>query len=166
MTPISRGGYRLLAALAGVALLTAVGVGCARQDSGNGGETGGGEVSGSSTAHPAPTQDTTGDAVVDEESRTDLTGQQVVEWTDYEVVSDQELRFHFPTGTPDCYGSRTVVEEDASVIRVATVVGAVPGAPENCALVGRTASIVVRTEAPVGDRTVEHLEVAAEDLSR
>jgi hypothetical protein len=164
VTPISRGGYRLLAVLAGVALLTAVSAGCARQDSGGGGETGGGEVSGSSTAHPAPTQDTSADAVVDEEPRTDLTGQQVVEWTDYEVVSDQELRFHFPTGTPDCYGSRTAVEEDDSSIRVATIVGLVPDAPANCALVGRTASILVTTEAPVGDRTVEHLEVAGEDL--
>ncbi|MCY1159442.1 MAG: hypothetical protein MOP51_2467 [Citricoccus sp.] len=164
MTPLSRGGYRLVAVLAGVALLTAVGVGCARQDPGAGGETGGGEVSGSSTAHPAPTQDTTGDAVVDDEPRADLTGQQVVEWTEYEVVSERELRFHFPTGSPDCYGARAAVEEDDSGIRVATIVGLVPDAPENCALVGRTASIVVTTETPVGDRTVEHLEVAGEDL--
>lgn len=164
MRPISRGGYRLVAVLAGVALLTAAGAGCARQDPGGGDESGGSEVSGSSTAHSAPTQDTTGDAVVDDEPRDDLTGQQVVEWTDYEVVSERELRFHFPTGTPDCYGSRTAVEEDDSGIRVATIVGLVPGAPENCALVGRTASIVVTTETPVGDRTVEHLEVADEDL--
>ncbi|MBB5749431.1 hypothetical protein [Micrococcus sp. TA1] len=163
MRPISRGGYRLVAVLAGVALLTAAGAGCARQDPGGGDESGGSEVSGSSTAHSAPTQDT-GDAVVDDEPRDDLTGQQVVEWTDYEVVSERELRFHFPTGTPDCYGSRTAVEEDDSGIRVATIVGLVPGAPENCALVGRTASIVVTTETPVGDRTVEHLEVADEDL--
>jgi hypothetical protein len=161
--PISRGGYRLVAVLAGAALLTAAGAGCARQDPGGGDESGGSEVSGSSTAHSAPTQDT-GDAVVDDEPRDDLTGQQVVEWTDYEIVSERELRFHFPTGTPDCYGSRTAVEEDDSGIRVATIVGLVPGAPENCALVGRTASIVVTTETPVGDRTVEHLEVADEDL--
>jgi hypothetical protein len=159
MTSSSSGGFRLLVILAGLALLTVVGVGCARQDSG-----GGGEASGSSTAHPAPTQDTTGDAVVDDEPRTDLTGQQVVDWTHYEAVSDRQLRFHFPTGSPDCYGSRAAVEEDASRIRVATIVGLVPDAPENCSLVGRTASILVTTEAPVGDRAVEHLELTDEDL--
>lgn len=159
MTPIPRSGFRLLAILAGVALLTAAGAGCGQQDPG-----GGGETSGNSTAHPAPTQETSGDAVVDEEPRTDLTGQQVVEWTDYEVVSDQQVRFHFPTGTPDCYGSRAAVEEDDSGIRVATIVGLLPDAPEDCALVGRVASILVTTEAPVGDRSVEHLEVADQDL--
>ena len=159
MTPIARGGLRLLPVIAGLAVLMTVGVGCARQDPG-----GGGETSGSSTAHPAPTQDTTGDAVVDEEPRTDLTGQQVVEWTDYEVVSEQQLRFRFPTGSPDCYGSRAAIEEDDSGIRVATIVGLVPDAPENCSMVGRNASILVTTEAPVGDREVEHLQVAEEDL--
>jgi hypothetical protein len=159
VTSTTRGGFRLPVILAGVALLTTVGVGCARQDPG-----GGGESSGGSTAHPAPTQDTTGDAIVDEESRTDMTGQQVVEWTDYEVVSAQELRFHFPTGTPDCYGSRAAVEEDDSGIRVATIVGLLPDAPQDCPMVGRKASILVTTEAPVADREVGHLQVPEEDL--
>jgi hypothetical protein len=159
VTSTPRGGFRLLVLMAGLALLTSVGVGCAQQDPG-----GGGESSGGSTAHPAPTSDTTDEATVDEEPRTDLAGQQVVEWTDYEVVSDQELRFHFQTGTPDCYGSRAAVEEDDSGIRVATIVGLLPDAPQDCPMVGRKASILVTTEAPVGDREVEHLEVAEEDL--
>ncbi|MDI3329573.1 MAG: hypothetical protein QJR09_02410 [Micrococcus sp.] len=159
MRTISGTALRLLVIMAGMALLTTVGLGCARQDAG-----GGDQPSSASTAHQAPTQDTSGEAVVDEEPRADLTGQQVIPWTDYEVVSERQLRFHFPTGSPDCYGSRAAVEEDDSGIRVATIVGLVPDAPENCALVGRTASILVTTEAPVGDRTVDHLEVADEDL--
>lgn len=159
MASISRNGFRLLVLVAGVALLVTAGAGCARQDAG-----GGGQASSSSTAHVAPTQDTTGDAVVDDDPRTDLTGEKVVEWTDYEVVAERQLRFHFPTGTPECYGSRAAVQEDDSGIRVATVVGMLPDAPKDCPAVGREATLLVTTQAPVGDRTVEHLEAADADL--
>jgi hypothetical protein len=154
MNALSSGGCRLLGLTAGLALLATVGGGCAQPDAG-----GGREASGDSTAHPAPTLEDTGKPA-DETPRTDLAGEKVVEWTDYEVVTDTQLRFFFPTGTPHCYGSRVAVEEDGTAVRVATIVGTVPDAPENCALVGRVASILVTTETPLEGREVGHLEAA------
>lgn len=160
-----------LASLAAVVVLMAALGACARPDPGAGGPaedptpTGtSAPASGGSTSHAAPTQDTTGQAPPDEEPRTDLTDQQVVEWTNYEVVSERQLRFHFPTGTSECYGARTEVQEDDSGIQVATIVGLLPDAPGECSLVGRPASILVTTEEPVGDRAVEHLEVPGDEL--
>ena len=171
VTRTPRRALRLASLVAVVALVAALGA-CARPDPGAGGTTEdpapatgtSAPASGGSTSHAAPTQDTTGQAPPDEEPRTDLTDQQVVEWTDYEVVSERELRFHFPTGTPECYGARTEVRQDGSNIQVATIVGLLPDAPQECSLVGRPASILVTTEEPVGDRTVEHLEVPEDEL--
>jgi hypothetical protein len=55
---------------------------------------------------------------------------------------------------------RAVVQEDPSTIEVATIVGTVPDAAENCALVGRIASILVTTDAPVDGREVLQLEAS------
>lgn len=171
VTHTPRRALRLASMVAVLVLMAALGA-CARPGPGTGGPEEGSTpatgtsapASGSSTSHPAPTQEATGPAPPDEEPRTDLTDQQVVEWTDYEVVSERQVRFHFPTGTPECYGARTEVRQDGSGIQVATIVGLLPDAPAECSLVGRPASILVTTEEPVGDRAVEHLEVPEEEL--
>jgi hypothetical protein len=160
MHATAMGRFRVLGCTAGLVLVAALGAGCGGQGPGGGETTGGTPASGDSTAQPAPTQSDTGGPAPDEEPRSDLAHEQVVEWTDYEVVSDRQLRFFFATGTPNCYGARAVVEEDGEAVRVATVVGTVPGAPENCSLVGRQASILVTTDAPVEGREVVPLQAS------
>jgi hypothetical protein len=166
MHATAMGRFRVLGCTAGLVLVAALGAGCGGQGPGSGETTGaaptsgGSPASGDSTASPAPTQSDTGGPVPDEQPRDDLANEQVVEWTDYEVVSDRQVRLFFATGTPDCYGARAVVDEDGEAVRVATVVGTVPGAPENCSLVGRQASILVTTDAPLEGREVVPLEAS------
>lgn len=90
----------------------------------------------------------------DDAPRDDLTDEKTVEWTRYEEVSDTEIRVYFVAGTPDCYGTRATVSETAATITIAVIEGVIPGAPDECALIARQASLLVRTSSPIGDRTI------------
>ncbi|WP_205288746.1 hypothetical protein [Leifsonia aquatica] len=90
----------------------------------------------------------------DDTPRNDLTDERTVDWTSYEVLSDTELRVHFVAGTPDCYGTHAIVAETAATIAITVIEGALPGAPDECALVARPASLLIRTSSPIGDRAI------------
>lgn len=90
----------------------------------------------------------------DDTPRNDLADERTVDWTRHEVVSGFEIRVYFIAGTPDCYGARATVSETAAMISIAVIEGAIPGAPEECVLVARQASLLVRTSSPIGDRTI------------
>ncbi|MFJ3391602.1 hypothetical protein [Leifsonia aquatica] len=90
----------------------------------------------------------------DDTPNNDLTDERTVEWTRYEVVSDTEIRVYFVAGTLDCYGTRAMVSETASTITITVIEGAIPGAPDECILVARQASLLIRTSSPVGERTI------------
>lgn len=101
-----------------------------------------------------PAQSSSYGAPVDQTPRTDLTNEQAVEWTRYEVVTDHELRIFFTSGDPKCYGSRAVVTENGSSVNVEVIEGTVPGAPSLCTAVASLVSIIVKTDDPIGNRTV------------
>lgn len=92
--------------------------------------------------------------VSDDVRRDDLTHERVVEWTHYDEVAENQLRFFFMAGTPSCYGSRAVVEESGTAVSVAVIEGTLPDAPDACTDEGRFASLLVETDAPVGEREV------------
>ena len=91
-------------------------------------------------------------------SRTDLKNEQIVEWTRSEQISPNQLKLYFSSGTEKCYGARAVVKESDTSVEVATIVGRLPNASANCSLIGREASVIVKTEKPIGERKVDHLK--------
>lgn len=93
----------------------------------------------------------------DDTPRDDLRNEHVVEWQRYEVVDDSTLRVFFTAGSETCYGTRSIIEETDAVVRIATVEGEIPEAPEVCTLVGREASLVIETTKPIGEREVVSL---------
>ncbi|UAJ81451.1 hypothetical protein IT072_06755 [Leifsonia sp. ZF2019] len=70
------------------------------------------------------------------------------------MVSDTEVRVYFVAGIPDCYGTRAVVSETSTTIAVTVMEGVIPGAPDECELVARQASLLVRTSRSIGGRTI------------
>lgn len=79
-------------------------------------------------------------------------------WEAYEELSETELEVMFYSGNLSCYGVRTVVEEDAEEVRIATVSGRLPEAADQpCTQEALYVSVVVELEEPLGDREVVEL---------
>ncbi len=90
----------------------------------------------------------------DETPRTDLRHEHVVEWTRWEAVSDTRLRVWCWQGNRAAYGVRAVVAEDDDAVRVATVTGTRPDAPDMTTMEALEVSLLVDLAAPLGDRVV------------
>lgn len=90
----------------------------------------------------------------DDTPRNDLTDTHALDWTSFEVVSENQIRVHYVTGDPTCFGVDSAVEEDESTIRIEVVEGTLPEAPEACTLVGRQGSLLITVDSPVGDREI------------
>lgn len=84
----------------------------------------------------------------------DLTAERLVEWEDYEPVSDTRIRVHFFAGSEHCYGVRSQVHETVERIEIAVIEGELPDAPEVCTLEAREATLVVQLDAPIGERDI------------
>jgi|GEM_PF-3849312 len=82
----------------------------------------------------------------------------------HKVLSDKTIAVYFMTGVPSCFGARAVLEEKDDSIGLAVVGGTVPDGPEVCILLARDAYFVLRTEKPIGKRTIFALESV--DLKR
>jgi len=80
------------------------------------------------------------------------------------VLSDTEIAVYFTTGVPSCFGARAVLEEKDDSIGLAVVGGTVPDGPEMCILIAQHSYFVLRTEKPIGERTIFALESV--DLQR
>jgi hypothetical protein len=93
-------------------------------------------------------------AARDETPRTDLRHEHVVEWSRWEQVSDTQLRVWCYQGNRTAYGVRAVVAEDADAVRVATVTGSRPDAPDMTTMEALEVSLLVDLAAPLGDREV------------
>ncbi|MDO5092436.1 MAG: hypothetical protein Q4D79_03280 [Propionibacteriaceae bacterium] len=104
------------------------------------------------TEVPAPSADTT--TAPDDTPRDDLTELRDLNWTDYEVTGERELRVHYVAGNPACFGVNVAVQETETEIAINLVEGAVPGAPEMCTAVGRMGSLLIQLEHPIGERTI------------
>lgn len=90
----------------------------------------------------------------DETPRDDLLHEHVVEWSRWEPVSGTQLRVWCWTGNRTAYGVRAVVDEDDRAVRLATVTGTRPDAPEMTTMEASEVSLLVDLAAPLGDRTV------------
>jgi len=93
-------------------------------------------------------------AARDETPRTDLLREHVVEWTRWERVSDTRLRVWCFQGNRAAYGVRAVVDEGDDTVRVATVTGTRPDAPDMTTMEAVEVSLLVDLAAPLGDREV------------
>ena len=84
--------------------------------------------------------------------------EQIAPWSRFEQIAPNRLRFYFDSGTERCYGTRVAVKETDTSVEVATIVGRLPNAPGECTLELRKASVTVKTDKPIGERKVRHLE--------
>lgn len=94
----------------------------------------------------------------DDEQRTDTSDQRAVEWERYETVNDDTVRVFYLGGTEECYGYHAQTTESNDEVHIAIVEGYLSDAPEACPDLGREASMLVKLDAPLGDRTVVALE--------
>ena len=94
----------------------------------------------------------------DDKSRDDLMNEQIAPWSRFEQIAPNRLKFYFASGTERCYGTRVAVKETDTSVEVATVIGRLPNAPRECTLELRKASVTVKTDKPIGERKVRHLE--------
>ena len=86
-------------------------------------------------------------------SRTDLTNEQEISWTDYEVLDEgKKIRVFFEKGT--CSGIRSAVTEGVVSVRIQVMEGSLPGASEVCNAAVEVASTVVELESPLNGRLV------------
>lgn len=130
---------------------------------GTGGEDRSADASGSSSSSSAdgsesPANGSEPSAGTDDKSRNDLAGEQIAPWSRFEQIAPNRLRFYFDSGTERCYGTRVAVKETDTSVEVATIVGRLPNAPGECTLELRKASVTVKTDKPIGERKVSHLE--------
>ena len=130
---------------------------------GTGGEGRSADASGSSSSSSAdgsesPANGSEPSAGTDDKSRNDLAGEQIAPWSRFEQIAPNRLRFYFDSGTERCYGTRVAVKETDTSVEVATIVGRLPNAPGECTLELRKASVTVKTDKPIGERKVSHLE--------
>lgn len=96
----------------------------------------------------------------DAEFVADLEDEQHGEWTDWEQVSDTELRFLFWTGNQSCYGQRYEVHESADQVAVDIITGLRPDGAEMCTQEALSEALTVTLEEPLGDREVVPLQDA------
>jgi len=82
----------------------------------------------------------------------------------HKVLSDKTIAVYFTTGVPSCFGARAVLEEKEDSIGIAVVGGTVPDGPEVCILIARQTYFLLKTEKPIGERTIFALESV--DLKR
>lgn len=94
----------------------------------------------------------------DDKSRDDLMNEQIAPWSRFEQIAPNRLKFYFASGTERCYGTRVAVKETDTSVEVATVIGRLPNAPRECTLELRKASVMVKTDKPIGERKVRHLK--------
>lgn len=94
----------------------------------------------------------------DDEPIPDTVSQHVTEWEHYEKVSDGTLRVFYLGGVEKCYGNHAQVHETDTQVEIAIVSGYLPTAPEFCEDLGRSASMIVQLDSPLGDREVAALE--------
>lgn len=89
----------------------------------------------------------------------ELVGESQATWEGYEELSETELEIMFYSGNPSCYGVRSVVEEDAEEVRIATISGRLPEAEDQpCTQEALYVSLLVELEEPLGDRDVVELQ--------
>ncbi len=98
--------------------------------------------------------------------RDDLLNEHYSAYNEVEVVDQQYLRIHFISGTPECYGARAVVREDAEAVRVAVVVGNIPESADVCRDIGVAATLLVNLDQPLGTRKIVPLRESEVSLHR
>ncbi|QPK78376.1 hypothetical protein G7Y31_07285 [Corynebacterium lizhenjunii] len=87
----------------------------------------------------------------------ELNNEHPIKWTGYQRLEDgKKIRVFFPSGEPKCYGYRTQVSESATSVAIKVTEGSLPGAPQDCTLIGATSSLVVELKAPLGARTLRN----------
>lgn len=75
-------------------------------------------------------------------------------WDRFEQVGPRRLRIEFSGGVEECEGlDRVEVDETANRVAVSLFVGRVPEA-EVCIEIAVLKSVIVRVDAPIGDRKV------------
>lgn len=117
------------------------------------------EANENNTSHTTKTQNSNENSVSDKENMDNLVNENIVPWSKYEILSEQQLRFFFTMGNPDCYGSRIESQETNSTILVATIVGNKPETQNNiCTLNALEASMTIKTKTPITNRNIQHLQ--------
>lgn len=94
----------------------------------------------------------------DIEPRDDLENERAGSWSRHEIIDDTSIRVFFTGGDPKCFGSRAMIEETSSEIRIAVINGSIPEAPEHCTAVGASNSMTVETEDEIDERDILHWE--------
>ncbi|MCH8561810.1 hypothetical protein LTI14_01045 [Nesterenkonia sp. YGD6] len=85
----------------------------------------------------------------------ELVSEHLSSWQEYSTASETELQLAFYSGNPACYGVRSVVEEDDTEVRVATISGTLPDAVGSaCTQEARYVALVIELDQPLGDREV------------
>ncbi|MHC6176763.1 hypothetical protein [Glutamicibacter sp. X7] len=98
--------------------------------------------------------------------RDDLQNEHYSAYNEVEVVDQQHLRIHFISGTPECYGARAVVREEAEAVKVAVVVGNIPESADVCRDIGVVATLLVNLDQPLGTRKIVPLPESEVSLHR
>lgn len=92
----------------------------------------------------------------------EMTSEHLIDWEDYRPVVEEDeapgqataLEFLLISGSDNCYGVRSVVEEDEETVRVGTITGLLPETPQACTAEGRMVSLIVPLDEPLGEREV------------
>ncbi|MCS4531461.1 hypothetical protein NXS13_02930 [Corynebacterium sp. ES2730-CONJ] len=110
-----------------------------------------------SATNPDLSSDTGSRQVWDWDSRKGLENETPLRWNSHEVIGGGEkVRVFFNIGTPSCYGIRSEVTESRTAVTISLFEGSLPDAPEQCSLVGTSASTVVELARPLSGRLVLH----------
>lgn len=93
-----------------------------------------------------------------EVSRTDLTHEKLVKWSDQKRLDDHTLELQVWGADTSCYGWRVVIAELPEKIVTETHRGIKPTSNGKCLAEGGHASLVITTKEPIGDKFIVQSE--------
>ncbi|TSD45950.1 hypothetical protein FFI94_007070 [Rhodococcus sp. KBS0724] len=104
---------------------------------------------------PVPTEVDDTDIGTMFEDRPDIVGAAPTMFESWSEVDDTTVAVHFVTGTPECYGAYTTLDETDDAVVITLHTGALPEAADRmCVLVAVFGSLDVHLSRPLGDRLV------------
>ena len=76
----------------------------------------------------------------------------LTEITRHEVLPGNQVRVHYWTGDPACYGAHAVLVETPWAVHVRVITGPRLGGADVCTMIALEKSQVLQLSAPLGDR--------------
>jgi len=84
----------------------------------------------------------------------------------YKVLSDGTIGVYFTTGSPRCFGSRVVMEENDDSIGIAVITGTLEKDLQICTLEAKYTHFLLHTKKPIDERVIFPLTEAEVQLNQ